>query len=94
MLNPVTFKVRRLWNIGKADPQLMEQLLISRLSHRTHQFVNGAVNQAIGRTVGTELVIADIKTRTIRYIFTNMLLLQILKIRQCPHWFLCKYCPI
>ena len=73
MLVPVAFEVHRLRNIGKEDTQLMEQLLVSRLPHETDQFVNGAVNQAIGRAVGTELVIADVKTRTVGRIVTNVL---------------------
>lgn len=43
----------------------MQQLLIARLSYHRFEFINRAVNQAIGGTVGIEIIVLHIKTRAV-----------------------------
>ena len=51
----------------------MQQLLVSRLANGTGQFLNRAMNQSIGGSIGAELVIAHVKTRAIGCIFPDVL---------------------
>ena len=51
----------------------MQQLLVSRLASCSYQSVDRAVYQTICRPIGAELVVANVKTRAIGCVFTDVL---------------------
>ena len=72
MAFPIHFRARRTRDVGEADAQLVQQLLVVWMRHGA-EAVDGRVDQAVHRAVRSEFVEAHVEPCAVRCVVADVL---------------------